>query len=356
MAASGVPQFASLYVGDLHPDVTEAMLYEIFNSVGPVGSIRVCRDTVTRKSLGYGYVNFHSVGDAERALDTLNYSSIKGRACRIMWSQRDPSLRKSGVGNIFVKNLDPNIDNKALYDTFSLFGNILSCKVACEPGGKSRGYGFVHYETEEAAKQAIERVNGMQIGEKTVEVTAFLKRDSRDSADSSNFTNIYAKNLPKDFNDDKLTEMFGSFGAITSSRVNEDAKGRKFAFVNYETSDQAKAAVEALHKKDLRTSEDKEKDDKEEEEGPDGPSHLLYVARALTKAERAAEFSKNKQEDPSKPAGVNLYVKNLDETIDDAALRALFEAFGTISSVSAVKDSGDKCKGFGFVAFSSPDE
>eukprot|EP01049_Picozoa_sp_SAG25_P022988 SAG25_NODE_9507_length_369_cov_1.525926_1_plen_44_part_01 len=44
------------------------MLLEVFNGVGPVASIRVCRDAVTRHSLGYASVNFHSCVDAERAL------------------------------------------------------------------------------------------------------------------------------------------------------------------------------------------------------------------------------------------------------------------------------------------------
>jgi polyadenylate-binding protein len=225
-------QFASLYVGDVNNDVTEAMLYEIFNAVGPVASIRVCRDSVTRKSLGYAYVNYHNVSDAERALDTLNYSQIKGRSCRIMWSHRDPAMRKAGAGNIFVKNLDTNIDNKALYDTFSLFGNILSCKVASDENGKSKGYGFVHFEAEDSAKQAIERVDGMQIGEKTVNVGQFLKLTDRES-EPKNFTNVYIKDVPASWDEDKIKAAFGKFGTITSTLVSKDKKDRTFAFVNY---------------------------------------------------------------------------------------------------------------------------
>ena len=86
----------SLYVGDLDPSVSEAQLYELFNQFGHVVSIRVCRDLITRRSLGYAYVNFSNVNDAKQAMEMLNYAPLNGKPMRIMYSQRDPSQRKSG--------------------------------------------------------------------------------------------------------------------------------------------------------------------------------------------------------------------------------------------------------------------
>ena len=78
------PATSSLYVGDLHPDVTEAMLYEKFSPARIILSIRVCRDMIAHGSLGYAYVNFQQPADAEHAVNTMNFDVIKGKPVRIV--------------------------------------------------------------------------------------------------------------------------------------------------------------------------------------------------------------------------------------------------------------------------------
>lgn len=321
---------ASLYVGELDPSVTEAMLFELFSQIGSVASIRVCRDAVTRRSLGYAYVNYNTTIDGEKALEELNYTLIKGRPCRIMWSQRDPALRKTGQGNVFIKNLDTAIDNKALHDTFAAFGNILSCKVAQDETGASKGYGFVHYETDEAANQAIKHVNGMLLNEKKVFVGHHIPKKDRQSKFEemkANFTNIYVKNIPTEVTDEEFRELFEKYGEVTSAslaRDQETGKSRGFGFVNFINHEHAATAVDELNGKDFK--------------GQD-----LYVGRAQKKHEREEELRKSYEaarvEKASKYQGVNLYVKNLDDEVDDEKLRELFAPFGAITSAKVMRDT-----------------
>lgn len=324
------PHSASLYVGELDPSVTEAMLFELFSSIGQVASIRVCRDAVTRTSLGYAYVNYNNTADGERALEDLNYTLIKGKPCRIMWSQRDPALRKTGQGNVFIKNLDIAIDNKALHDTFAAFGNILSCKVAQDEFGNSKGYGFVHYETADAATNAIKHVNGMLLNDKKVYVGHHIAKKDRQSKFEemkANFTNVYVKNIDHEVTDEEFRDLFAKFGDITSASISRDhdtGKSRGFGFVNFIGHESASSAVDSLNDSDFHDQK-------------------LYVGRAQKKHEREEELRKQYEaarvEKASKYQGVNLYIKNLTDDVDDEKLRDMFTPYGTITSAKVMRDN-----------------
>jgi polyadenylate-binding protein len=262
---------ASLYVGDLDEDVSEAMIYDKFSQIGNILSIRVCRDMISRKSLGYAYVNFSTPTEAEKAIDALNFDVLKNRQMRIMWSQRDPSLRKSGVGNLFIKNLDKNIVVRDLYDTFSTIGDILSCKIATDEKGVSKGYGFVHFASKEAAETAIKKLHNKSLNGKTVYVAHFVPRNQRSNQGAGDplFNNVFVKNFGEDMTDEKLFELFKEFGDITSYVVmkNDDGSSRGFGFVCFKDPNQANQAVAIKN-------------------GSDYNGRALFVGRAMKKAER----------------------------------------------------------------------
>jgi len=120
----------------------------------------------------------------------------------------------------------------------------------------------------------------------------------------------------------------------------EDGKSKGFGFISFEEAEQAEAACDDLDGKEMG-------------------GKTLFVGRAQKKAERQAElkrkFEMMKMERMNRYQGVNLFVKNLDDSIDDERLREEFKDFGTISSARVMVEDG-RSKGFGFVCFSSPEE
>lgn len=123
--------------------------------------------------------------------------------------------------------------------------------------------------------------------------------------------------------------------------VDEEGKSKGFGFVNYDSHEQAQAAVDALHDTEINGKK-------------------LFVGRAQKRNEREEElrrsFEQAKMEKLAKWQGVNLYVKNIDDDMDDDKLRAEFEPYGTITSSKIMRDEKGNSKGFGFVCFSTPDE
>ncbi|KAG0172832.1 Protein phosphatase PP2A regulatory subunit B [Apophysomyces sp. BC1034] len=337
----------SLYVGELDQNVQEAQLFHIFSQVSTVESLRICRDSITRRSLGYAYVNFKTKVDGERALQALNFSLINGKPCRIMWSQRDPAKRKTSTGNVFVKNLDLTVTHKALHDTFAQYGSILSSKIAVDDQGNSKGYGFVHFETEEAAENAIQNLNGMSLYGKELYVGHHIPKRERQpfvEETKQKFTNVYVKNLVLDIGEEELRSLFIEFGPIDSVLIQKDEFGvsKGFGFINYQRCDDAERAVQEMHDKEYF-------------------GKRLFVSRAQKKSEREDELRKQYEQARldklSKYQGVNLYIKNLSDDIDDERLRDEFLRYGMITSAKIMKDEKTGLsKGFGFVCFSSADE
>merc|ERR1712241_101455 len=146
----------------------------------------------------------------------------------------------------------------------------------------------------------------------------------------------------EEYDEDQLTVMFYKYRKISSVKVmkSEEGKSKGFGFVSFEDPEEAGKACDELN-------------------GTDIEGKTVYVGRAQKKAERQAELKKKfeaiKMERMNRFQGVNLYVKNLGDTIDDERLRQEFAPFGTITSARVMNEEG-RSRGFGFVCFSSPEE
>lgn len=89
-----------------------------------------------------------------------------------------------------------------------------------DENGQSKGFGFVHFETQEAADSAIAKVHGMLLADKKVFVGRFIPRNQRANEDSSRkFTNVFIKNFADQLNEEQLCELFSKHGTVTSCKV-----------------------------------------------------------------------------------------------------------------------------------------
>lgn len=275
----------ALFIGDLDPTVTEDMLRNIFGKFKSLTSVKLCLDSVTKSSLGYGYLNFADKADAERATEEFNYRPIKGKEVRIMPSLRNSFYRKNVGTNVFFSNLpleDPKLTTRVFYDTFKKYGKILSCKL-----DKRKDIGFIYFDNDQAARKVIRDYNGQNFfGNKILcgihfdkdfrkypeferriskldSITLRMEELTTESCEKIVEHNsgsqvphpnaVFVKNLPIDCTNDEILEYFSKIGPVKSVFSSKAPKFHSlWAFVTYKKGSDTQKAIQYFNDKTFR--------------------------------------------------------------------------------------------------------
>merc|ERR1711904_79489 len=129
---------------------------------------------------GYGFIEFNSEEDADYAIKILNMIRLYGKPLRVNKASSDKTTRDGVGANLFVGNLDPDVDEKILFDTFGAFGVIFDTPkiVRDSETGNSKGHGFVSYSDFEDADAAIDAMNGQYLMNRMIAVQYAFKKNN----------------------------------------------------------------------------------------------------------------------------------------------------------------------------------
>ncbi|XP_054159797.1 ELAV-like protein 1-B [Oppia nitens] len=146
--------------------------------------------------------------------------------------------------NLIINYLPQQMTDQDFRVLFAQIGDIRSAKIIRKKSnGYSYGFGFVDYLLPEDAERAIKSLNGHLVEHKKIKV-AF----ARPSSDDIKQANLYIKNLPQNYSDHDIRQLFSPFGNIIQCRL---VAHKGLAFVLYDLHDEALTAIDAMNGKTL---------------------------------------------------------------------------------------------------------
>ncbi|UKJ90355.1 splicing factor 3b subunit 4 [Theileria orientalis] len=191
-------QEATLYIGNLDIQADEELLWEFFMQAGRVRSINIPRDKVTGQHQGFGFVEYETETDADYALRILNFIKLYHKPLRLNKASKDKENTEIGA-NLFVGNIDDEVDEKLLHDTFSAFGNVVFTKIVRDEANSGRSYAFVSFDNFESSDAALASMNGQFLCNKPIHVSYAYKKDTKGERHGSAAERLIAANRPSDF-------------------------------------------------------------------------------------------------------------------------------------------------------------
>ncbi|KAL1547846.1 ubiquitin-specific protease ubp1 [Salvia divinorum] len=261
----------SVYVGNIHPQVTEPLLQEVFSGTGPLEGCKLIR----KEKSSYGFVDYFDRRSAALAIVTLNGRHLFGQPIKVNWAyataQREDT---SNHFNIFVGDLSPEVTDATLFACFSAYPTCSDARVMWDQKtGRSRGFGFVSFRSQQDAQSSINDLNGKWLGSRQIRCNWAAKGaglgDEQQNPESKNvveltngtsddgqekrnedapennpqYTTVYVGNLAPEVTSVDLHRHFHALGVgvIEDVRIQRD-KG--FGFIRYSNHAEASRAIQ----------------------------------------------------------------------------------------------------------------
>ncbi|RWS17482.1 poly(U)-binding-splicing factor half pint-like isoform X1 [Dinothrombium tinctorium] len=163
-----------VYVGSISFELKEDTIRQAFLPFGPIKSINMSWDPLTQKHKGFAFVEYELPEAAQLALDQMNGVMIGGRNIKVGRPSNMPqaapiieqiTLEAKKYNRVYVASIHQDLTEQDIQSVFEAFGKIKSCKLApSQYPGRHKGYGFIDYETDQAAVDAISSMNLFDLG------------------------------------------------------------------------------------------------------------------------------------------------------------------------------------------------
>ncbi|KAJ3691545.1 hypothetical protein LUZ61_020709 [Rhynchospora tenuis] len=164
-----------LYFGNLPYNCDSAQLAGVVQEYAAPEMVEVLYDRQTGRSRGFAFVTMSTVEDCKHVIENLDGKQFNGRTMRVNFSDKPKDklpLYNETEHKLFVGNLSWNATSEDLEEVFKKCGNVVSARVLYDGDtGRSRGYGFVSYSTQEEMDAALQTLEGEEIDGRPIRVS-----------------------------------------------------------------------------------------------------------------------------------------------------------------------------------------
>lgn len=225
-----------MYVGNLDAQITEDMLYSFFAGCGTITSVKIMRHIVTRKSRGFGFVNFARKSDADYAQANFDGRKIIANKLKVCLKEKFNAIDKSA--NVVVSNLPSDVSVDELEKLCKEYGAVFSVKVLDgEDATNGSKRAFVLFENLQAAQACIEGLNGKSYRDTILVVESSVKNNI-----------IYVRGQVVDNIQGSLSKALSKWGNIDVSNVEVSEDGNTYTASVKFTDEQTARAFELDYK------------------------------------------------------------------------------------------------------------